>query len=109
MISRPSTPRPIRRLPSAPRLPAGMARVLAALRPWRHQLSKGSAESLALEWSDLWETRGERPLDDQVRERLARPETARHLIGPFQANDRVGDPSAGPASSPVTPLWSPPR
>lgn len=112
MTPRTSTPRPIKRAPSAasPRLPAGMTRILSALTGWRHQLRKGSAEALALEWSDLWETRGERLLDDLVRARLGQASTAKHLIGPFQANDRVGGPPAevsGPA--PLVPLWESPR
>jgi hypothetical protein len=111
MTPRASTPRPIRRAPAArpPDLPAGMLRILTALRGYLHQLKPGAADLLALAWSDLWAERDGRRLAEEVLARLARPESARHLmIPPFDPRDSVGD-SPAPASSPVVPLWSPPR
>ena len=108
MTPRTTDPRPIRRAPASrdPALPAGTARILAALRPWRHQLKPGSGLVLAtIDLADLHDVRDAGLLEDLVGRRLALPENRRHLVGPFDVRDRAG---GSPASSPV-PLWSPPR
>ena len=92
MPPRTSTARPTARPPSPrPRyIPAGPGRVLTAIRPWRHLLRPGAAEVLAfLEWQDLTVERDERRLEEEVARRLARPETRRLLIEPFDIRSRV--------------------
>lgn len=118
MTFRAST-RPITRAPalrSGP-LPAGPARVMGALKSYRHQLRPGAAEVLAfVEWADLHEVRDVGQLEDLVCRRLALPVSWRHLVASyFDPRDRVGParddrPDARPPAGPPAfrALTSPP-
>jgi hypothetical protein len=112
MIPRPPTPRPITRPRAArpPHLPAGPARLMAALRPYVHQLRPGSAAVLAsVAWRDLHDVRGAGPLEALVCSRLALPENRRHLVGPFDPRDRVGPPPGSPPADGPPARHAPPR
>jgi len=106
-----STPRPIRRAPEprAPYVPPGAARVLDALRPWRHLMKPGSCEVLAFSlWADLQALADLRRLDEEIVARLSRLENRKHLIQPFSFRDRVGDPPDERHGPRMTALWMPP-
>src|SRR4051794_3045858 len=110
MTSRPSTPRPIRRAaaPREPHVPAGVRRVLDALKPWRHLMKPGSAELLAIsQWADLQALNDLRRLDEEVLARIMKAESRRWLIAPASPRDRVGE-LPGDRPGRLTALYRPP-
>lgn len=104
-----TTPRPIRRAPEprTPYVPPDVARVLMAIRPWRHVLRPGMAELLAISiWADLQAMTDLRRLADEVQARLMRQESRRFLIGPISSRDRLGDVADEPRAN-YSALWMP--